>query len=274
MNTTFASPARHIGDSIPRDRWGRPLIAPAEGGEPIAYTRASTLAKVLDEKTALIQWKCRQTALGMSKRQDLVALARTLDPTKDKKKLNEIVETAMDAVGSDAAANLGTALHSMTELIDDGADPNSFGTEYVWHLTNYREAMKDIEIVATELFVVTDELQTAGTFDRLLRLPDGRVVVGDVKTGKDPDYPHGTATQIATYSRGHLYHPERGRIGHLPSMGIDQETGVMIHLAAESGACTLYELDLTVGWNLAQAASIVRRIYRDKPIRPYAPVSA
>jgi hypothetical protein len=51
----FTRPATEI----PRDRWGRPLIEPPDGGKPIGYTRVSTLAKALDDKTSLMDWKCR-----------------------------------------------------------------------------------------------------------------------------------------------------------------------------------------------------------------------
>ena len=52
---------------IPRDRWGRPLITPVGGGKPEPYTRVSTLAKTLDDKTALSKWMCRQTAIGLAR---------------------------------------------------------------------------------------------------------------------------------------------------------------------------------------------------------------
>lgn len=271
--TAFASPVTHVADLIPRDRWGRPLIAPADGGAPVPYTRISTLAKTLDDKTALMKWQSRQTALGLAARPDLMALVKSAKPD-DKRKLDGICKDAQEAAGSHAAANIGTALHSFTEAVDDGAEPDSFGPEYAEALTNYRTTMAEIEVIAKELFVVVDEVQAAGTFDRLLRLPDGRLVIGDIKTGQDNDYPHGAATQIATYAHGHLYHPEQGRIGHLPSMGVDVTVGLLIHLSAKDNTCSLYELDLTVGWGLAQTAAVVKRIYKDKPIRPYSPASS
>ena len=57
-----------LAQEIPRDRWGRPLITPVDGGDPMPYTRVSTLAKALDDKTALTDWKCRQVAIGPLRR--------------------------------------------------------------------------------------------------------------------------------------------------------------------------------------------------------------
>lgn len=273
MTTSFSSPSTHVGDSIGRDRWGRPLISPPDGSKPIAYTRVSTLAKVLDDKTTLMQWKCRQTALGMGRRKDLVALAKTAT-ADDKSRLNEIVESAMAAAESDSAANMGTALHSMFESIDLGADPDEFGAEFAPDLHAYRTAMTGIEVLARELFVVCDELQAAGSFDKLVRLPDGRIVVSDVKTGQhEPDYPHGAATQIAIYSRSHVYHPEKGRVLSLPEMGVSQDVGLLIHSPAGKATTNLYLLDLTVGWALATTAVAVRKAFKAKPIVPFTPAS-
>lgn len=268
MTIEFVRPALEI----PRDRWGRPLVTPVDGGKAIPYTRVSTLAKVLDDKTALTQWKQRQVVIGMAARPDLVAVASTIT-ADDRKQLNDIVKAAESAAKSDQAANIGTALHSMSEQVDQDVPLETFATEFRADLTAYKTALANIQMVASEMFVVTDEVQAAGTFDRLVRLPDGRVVVADLKTGKhEPDYPHGAASQMAIYSRGHLYDPGKGRMGHLPQLGIDQNVGLLIHLPAGQGRCDLYLLDLNVGWLLAQTAVAVRSTFKAKPITPYAPV--
>lgn len=269
MSITFTHPTVEV----PRDRWGRPLIVPPEGGKPVGYTRVSTLAKALDDKTALTKWKQRQVVIGMGARPDLCSVAGAV--RGDDRKLDEIVETAMTVAESERAANIGTALHSLSEQVDEGADIDTMPEQFRPDLAAYRDAMRGVEILASEMFVVVDEVQAAGTFDRLVRLPDGRVVVADVKTGKhEPKYPHGATQQIAVYSRGHLYDPEKGRVGHLPTLGIDQSAGLLIHMPAGTGTCSLYLLDLTVGWGLAQVSVAVRAAFKSKPITPYTPASA
>jgi hypothetical protein len=257
----FANP-QHTADFIDRDRWGRPLITPEDGGKPVPYTRVSTLAKVLDDKTALTKWMQRQVVIGLGKRPDLVAKASAV--TSDKE-LGSIVESAMAAAESERAANIGTAIHSWTEKVDDGAEIDSFPAEYRADLVAYKEAMSSMTIRAKELFVVTDEVTCAGTFDRLVKLPDGRSMVADIKTGKnEPAYALGATTQIAIYSRGHLYTQERGRFKHLPTEGVDQDHGLLIHLPAGTGRCDLYLLDLQTGWRLARIASSVKKTFSDK----------
>lgn len=261
MSATFAAPAA----TIDRDRYGRPLIVPPEGGKPVAYRRVSKLAKYLGDTYALDQWRSRQVITGLVRRPDLITLAASVGD--DKQRLNTIARDAMAAAESDRAANIGTALHALTEQVDDGADIATLPPDTQPDLEAYRAAMTGIEVLAKEVFVVTDEVRAAGSFDKLVRLPDGRVVVADVKTGaNEPNYPHGATTQIAVYARGHIYKPDAGRTAHLPSIGVDQEVGLMIHLPQGAGRCDLYLLDLTVGWSLARTAVAVQDTYKTKPL--------
>lgn len=252
-------------DQIPRDRWGRPLIDPPDGGKPTAYTRVSTLAKTLDNKEQLMRWKCRQTALGLARRTDLVAMAGSIGD--DKKRMDEIVAEAMSAAASNAAANLGTTLHALTEHVDNGTKPDYLPGELIGDLTAYEEAMRGLTILGAEKFIVNDHVQAAGTFDRLVVVPGIGMVIADIKTGQhEPDYPHGVCTQVATYAHGHLYEHEKGRLKYLPDLGVSTETGLMIWLPAGKARCELYLLDLTLGWELAQTAARVRDVYKSKPL--------
>lgn len=260
----------NAADAIPRDRWGRPMIVPADGGKPVAYTRVSTLAKVLDDKTALTRWKQRQTAIGMSMRPDLVAKAGA--KKDDKRTVDEVVEEAMVAASSSAAANIGTTLHALTEHVDAGTLPDHLPGELIPDLTAYEEAMRGIKVLASEMFVVTDDIGCAGSFDRLVALPDGRIVVADIKTGQaEPSYPHAAATQIAVYAHGTPYTHPGQRAASLADAGVDLTTGLLIHLPAGKARCDLYLLDLTEGWAAALTATWARRWLKSKPITPYAP---
>jgi hypothetical protein len=268
MTTTFAAPA---AAEPKRDRWGRPLIPPADGGKSIPYTRVSTLAKELDSKEGLMLWKQRMVALGIGKRPDLAEMAAVTGPD-DKGKLSEIVKAAMAAAESDKAANTGTVLHALTEQFDKGT-LESIPEHHYADLDAYEQAMKPLTVIAAEMFVVNDHLQAAGTFDRLVQLPDGRVVVADIKTGKDePKFPHGVTTQCAIYAHSWRYDIEtETRQAYLPDNGVSTDTGLLIHLPAGQGRCDLYLLDLQVGWMLAQTAVAVRKVYKDKPIATYTP---
>lgn len=263
----FAGPAIEI----PRDRWGRPFIEPVDGGKAIAYTRASTMAKELGDKSALTKWMQRQVLVGVSIRPELVDMAREV--AGDDKAIGAFVERAMEAAKTKRAADVGTEMHRLTEFIDAGVpvetiEPSSsveLPAGWRMDLAAYKKAMAPIGVVGSEVFVVTDEIRCAGTFDRLVALPDGRVMVGDIKTGAtEPDYPQSSAIQMAIYAHGWTYEHERGRIESLADLGVSQTEGLMIHLPAGRGTCDLYVVNLEVGWGLARTAYEVRSVYRKK----------
>lgn len=252
---------------IPRDRWQRPLIIPQDGGEPTAYTRVSTLAKALDDLNNLMAWKARKTAQGLLMRPDLMtrlsgALANAGDSETDwptKREFNAVVGEACEAAGTSTGASAGTGLHALTEALDSGKPVRFASPDDLARLDAYRSATADLDVLDIETFVVNDILRAAGTFDRLMRLPDGAVVVADLKSGKsEADYPLATTMQVATYAHGHRYDPETGQRAPLHP-DLDTSRGVLIHLPP-SGGCATYLLDLDRGWHAAQLAAQVRDV--------------
>lgn len=265
--------------SINRDRWGRPLIIPPDGGKPKGYTRVSTLAKALDDGTGLTFWKQAMTAIGIGKDRTLqmrVAslLAKGGDTYKEQKgPLREICAQALTLAGSSKAAGAGTAIHEFTEVIDDGIRPEFVPPELLPILKAYDRETVGLKVVDKEVFVVVDELQAAGSLDRLyqFKMPDGRVVVGDIKTGaSEPQYPLGVTTQCAIYAHGKRYNPATGERAPLHP-DLDPTIGLLVHLPLEPDAngkhrCDVYELDLEHGWHAANLALDVRNTRKVAPL--------
>lgn len=253
---------------VQRDRWGRPLIVPAEGGDPVPYTRVSTLAKALDDLSQLMLWKQRKTLEGVLRRPDLLTRASGAlsngDPDTDwptKRALNDVCAEACEAAGASKGSSAGTGFHSLTEAIDRGEEPLFVPPADAARLDAYRKATEGYTALDAEVFVVCDELRAAGSFDRLWFTPDGRVVVGDLKTGKsEKDYPLATAMQIATYAHGHRYNPATGERRVLDEH-LDLTTGLLIHMPP-SGGCEVIPLDLVKGWEAAQLAARVHHEVR------------
>lgn len=255
------------GAEIPRDRWKRPLIVPVDGGEPVPYTRVSTLAKALDDLNQLMAWKQRKTAEGLVRRPDLLtriagALANG-DPDADwptKRDLNAICNEATEAAGASKGSSAGTGFHALTEAVDRGEEPLFVPDADKPRLAAYREATAGYTALDIETFVVNDEVTAAGTFDRLWLCPDGKVRVGDLKTSKsEADYPLSTAVQIAVYAHGLRYHPTEGRSPL--HADLDPTTGLLVHMPP-SGGCQIIPLDLERGWRAAQAAHFVHHTVR------------
>jgi hypothetical protein len=252
----------------PRDRWGRPLIVPPGGGDPVAYTRVSTLAKALDDLNNLMAWKQRTTAIGLLRRPDLLThisgIVANGDPDTDwptKRELNAVCEQAMEAAGGSRGRTAGTGFHSLTEAIDRGDEPLFVPEQDKPRLEAYRAAMAPYEPLEIEQFVVCDEVQAAGTFDRLVLCPDGRVRVADLKTGKsEADYPLATAMQLSVYAHGKRYDPESGNRADLDDR-LDLTTGLLVHMPP-SGGCRIIPLDLVKGWAAAETAHRVHHHVR------------
>lgn len=280
-----------IGDpppDVPRDRWKRPKIKQPDGTVK-AYTRASTLGGTLEDQYGLGQWRMRQVAFGMGRREDLylAALAIRTNEGEDKARLEKIAEQAMEAAESNAAATVGTALHALSERHDRGeALPNIGRREPA--LEAYRAIIAGFDVHGIEEFVVCDEHCVAGTFDRLISprgvmtAPDGtRItpddrIVGDLKTSGTANY-FGLkfAVQLAEYAHGTPYSHEGGR--RLWADGIAPRTdwGLIIHVPSgltdpsESG---LYWVDLESGRELSALSIRVRteRARKDL-VRPALP---
>jgi len=267
-------------EELVRDRWDRPMIKPdpATGGawpdtgtnELRPYTRASTFAGYLDDGIALSTWRSRHIALSVAKRPDLAAVIAGLEyHDKDlDERIKEALERAKDAEATLQASNWGTAMHRFTEPDSPPDVPDRLKKD----VPAFFRAVKDTrcQIVATELFVVNDDYWAAGTFDHLVRLPEGtrhvfatgrvvdlggRIVVADKKGGKMHKLSH--AVQLATYAGGGYYDVPTGRRDPLHP-DLDPTVGLLMHIPFGKGKADLWLVDLEAAHHFALAAMVVR----------------
>lgn len=247
-----------------RDRWGRYLLTDPATGKEQPWTRATTFAKSISDTFALSQWGQRMTAKGFAMRPDLVALAATLDPKKDRKALNDVVEQAKDTAGQKSAANLGTALHSFSEYADEG-NTEEIPDTYRSRINEYSRTLENggLQVVPAmiERITVVPQFSVAGTFDRILETEEGDLVIGDLKTGRDLTYGwNEIAIQLALYAHGvnqaGVWDAEDG--SWEPVEQVREDYGVVIHMPAEGEGCTLYKLNLEAGWQAAELCAEVR----------------
>lgn len=257
-------------DLISRDRWGRPLIIPPNGGDPVPYQRASTFCGVLADSTGIGKWKARHVALGIGQHEDLAAMAAGLEYGKDNAELDRIIETAIDRAGCNAKANYGTAIHTLT---GPGAPLNVPG-RMKNDVDAYRELIgrAGIKIVSTERFVVCDDIKVAGTYDHIYSVPtallpgrpnaSGSVcVVGDKKTGSLHFDQH--AVQLAVYAHGKYYDPATGERSGL---NVNFGWALLVHIPAGKGEATLYWADIKAGWEAAELASRIHEWRKRKDL--------
>ena len=87
---------QHPNTTMPRDRWGRPMVMPPNGKNRMAYQRTTTFVGVMENTFNLMAWKQRMTVLGIGQRRDLQLAAAAADPD-DKKTLNDLAAWTAEA---------------------------------------------------------------------------------------------------------------------------------------------------------------------------------
>lgn len=242
---------RDIIYEIPRDRFGRPLVLPRDGGpKRVAYQRVTTFADVLENQRGLMTWMKRQTMYGAGQRPDLV-LAASAAKADDKKLLDELAEKAMEAAQSSKGATIGTALHSLTERVDSGEPLGQVPDSAIDDIAAYQMATRGMEHLGIEQFLVHDDWRIAGTTDRVVRYQGG-TYIADVKTGSI-DYPGKFALQLAAYAHCQPYDIATDtRTDRDPNM--DLTRALIIHLPAGKGTCRLLWIDIEKGWKACRLA--------------------
>lgn len=262
----FAAPEPVAAEQkVKRDQWNRPVIMQPDGSEK-AYTRMTTLAKTIEDTHNLEAWKIRNAMLGLVERPDLLLSVRA--HRDDKSELNRLAEEAQQAAKSKAKATIGTALHKLTESIDRGEDVfEGVPLDWVPDLAAYQRETARLEMLAMEQFRVVDELEVAGTADRVCRFRDkdtGRAFIADTKSGSI-DYPLSIAMQLAGYAHGKPYDVATGQRLDDP-VPVDLSWGVVIHLPQGTGTCQLHWINLQVGWAGLQLAKAVHTFRKTKDV--------
>jgi len=255
-------------DDFPRDRYGRPMIVPADGGKPLPYGRPSSFGKKLEDTYGLEQWQRRMVTVGLARTPSLVARAATIpgDPkawTKaHKADLNAIADEALIAAKANQAADIGTSLHRMTELADLGEDITHLPEPFAADVAAYRAGMVahgfTINAAHVECRMVCDELRLAGTTDRIPYVPTiGKHRILDLKTGESIELAAlGYAVQLAVYAHSVLYDVATGE---RTPIDLDLSTALIVHLPAGKASFTLYEVDVAAGWEAALVCAEIDR---------------
>jgi hypothetical protein len=242
-----------------RGQGGAPrVIDPTNPEKLITVARSSSLGDTLDDKSALTNWRIDRAMDGMASKPELVAkvLAAKGD---DRAAYTKLREEAINSGKGSQRADLGTAVHAMTDRWE---------TEPDWDPGSpFREALEAYTAEMTRLGLKTQLIEckfvnydagTAGTADRLyettepLQVPDGSIlpagtlVIGDTKTGDSLEYSiPGYSIQLATYAGSQLYDVVNNCV--LPTPPINQDWAIIMHVSVEKATCEAIWVDLEVG---------------------------
>lgn len=244
-----------------RDRWKRPLVRQRDGSD-VAYTRCTTFVGAPEDLYNVQRWEKRQVALGLAARPDLLL---SVSAHRDEKaELNRICDAAKEAAGASAASTRGTAIHKLSELIDEGRElPPGLDGETRAALEAYAAAMRPFKVKAIEARLVQDRMRVAGTTDRILHYR-GITYIADLKTGSTVDLGAGKiAGQLAMYAHSHPYDVTSDQ--RMDAHGASTQYGLVIHLPAERpGEINLHWINLEKGWRWCHVANQVRELRATK----------
>lgn len=273
MTMTVPSPADFFNRDADIERHqGRPLILPAgspEGARPVPYTRASALSDYISDHRHIHRWEMRYLARSMGQNPDLAELAavetystgfdapQRQEKSASGRRLDAIIERALDRAGIDQKADRGTAVHAATEPGNGQPVPSTIRDD----VESFKRTLEECgaEILATEVFVANDEVQAAGTFDHLVRFPGLGVVILDKKTGNANPWEFGV--QFSVYARADVYHVEtheRIPLSAFVDNYEDVRDDVAIAAMIKGGKTRLIEIDIEKGWAGAKAAAAAR----------------
>jgi hypothetical protein len=283
-------------DDVPRDGYGRPMIVPRSGGKPLAHSRISSYGDAIDDKTNLDVYHQRMVLVGAALKPSLLEVVPdlSLDDPADTKKLNALALRAMDVAGANKKSGKGTDLHSLSELVDQGLPlPQEISPADMADMAAYSVAMMDFDVLDVELFVVCEELTTAGTLDRRARYigfgPDEKLMqlplIVDLKTGSVEYGALKMACQLSMYAKGWRYDftrfpapdreadkkgwekwkktefsAEEAAEAYTPLGDVDQKWGVIVNVPSGTGEASLHWADLELGWEAALMAKEIREM--------------
>jgi hypothetical protein len=277
------------GEVLPRTNDGNPMIVPRDCALPEEYTRASAMADFLAHDIFhLKRWEIRYLIPWLARSPDLIEWASTLYystgpltgtlPLDERKRvgaqIDQIAAMVLERSAIHEAANAGSAVHEVTVPGHPGAPlhPKLAAAAKAYH-----QITSAFTRVASEVFVVNDELKVGGTFDSGYLSPEypGCVLIGDTKSGKSVHQAE-FEIQLACYSRGEVYlgppkyHPgaiipeheyddQRLTFEEFFGLPVNQKVAYLVHVPVEGAPKPrVVKMDLVRGWDLAQAAAEVR----------------
>lgn len=266
---------------VRRNQWGHYMVVPPQGGKPVGYARATTVAKTLEDGGGLIPWKAAMAMTGMMRMPGLRTKFEALyskNPDKgpwyggdeSKTAVKHLVEECAKAGGATDRADLGTALHAIVEQINRGETPTISQDATRGDVAAYQAKLAEYGIAIApgfiETTVVLDQYRIAGTADiGCARIPGYGYVVADLKTGSNLDYSsQSIAVQLAQYAHGDAAYRQGDAVDgsrdeRLPVADVRQDVAVVIHLPAGEGRCELYEVDIAAGWEAFERSMWARK---------------
>jgi hypothetical protein len=257
-------------DKVRRDGKGRPYVKEIDllgnlTGKEVTYTRVTTYIDCLDDKSTLARWGERQLVKGLlgPRGARFRAECSALLADDQKHNLNNKIKDVKEAAGAEDQAAIGTAVHAITERWDLHLPLGDIDSLYANDLTAYVSTTKFLKHHLIERLLVNDDIQTAGTPDRVTEyhpceVCGKRLYIFDLKTGRVDAYTQNAqAMQLSIYAHSKVYDAATGLRSDLPDICLHK--GIICQLPAGTGQANLQWIDIGTGWGLVQVAKQVRK---------------
>lgn len=260
---------------------GQYRLPDPETGKLTSYTRASTVAKTLEDTWMLDKWAKRMMLVGIQRSLPLQADLDQLieehvtlgNGSRDgrllasdlRNQLNELSEEAQHRAGATAAAEFGTAVHAWCEWVDLGLGhlsrvPEEFRPWVLGHRRALARAGLTVDPYWTERVVLNTRYGIAGTLDRMFWDHRGNLFLGDIKTSRGMDYSWlYFSIQLAIYHSAEYVLSVDGTAWE-PFPALDPDTALIAHLPREDPAAAhIVPLNMRFGAEALHTAMTVRR---------------
>lgn len=192
------------------------------------YPGVTGILKVLDKSGPLMAWAAKQTAMAAIEMHANGGLNSLLNSVGDAGAISAL--TSRSNWTRDTAAQLGTEIHALADLIVRGQPTPPIPEHQRNHVLHYAQWWKDSgwKLRLSEAVIVNPSVGYGGTFDLLAYDRDGRTVLADVKTGKGVY--REAILQLAAYGMAPIVSP-MGSTEAYPMPAPDRY--VVLHVTAE-----------------------------------------
>lgn len=237
------------------------LPSVTHAGEESEFPRVTTVGKVLDDTSGLEKWSARKALVGIKKYPEILnAFDADNEDDRDMRAMIErVFNVAKDAAGAGDAAVFGTAVHAWAEAVDLGVCTiDQVPNELRAHVAAYVKACRNCGLTPVpefvERIVYNPVTGSAGRIDRIMRLPDGSLVVVDVKTASSLNYGMlPISVQLSQYAFGECLLSEDGSTWEEMPEGLHQDYALVAHVPSTPSArtggvhCDIVVVDLDAG---------------------------
>ena len=225
----------------------------------------TAVAKIPVDTFNIEQWSQRQVAIGLAIDPNLIEKVAVDIDNRDA--INKICEEAKQAAKAHLAADRGTQMHRVLELVLLDQEHKLLTDQQRQDADTLKRTLDRYQLTPydflTEQFVAWPHYTITGRFDAILEKPDSTLILTDLKSGPNAvAYPHATAVQLALYARAPHISDNIHTVGDKSTVTdwrqmperLDYRYGYVLLVEPDADVGTLHEINIEHGWAAAQMA--------------------